>query len=267
VSDEVLVLKKRDGSIIKVIGHTDGIRKCGGYYFIHNFETAVDQPDYVWDMAEPQNYEFDYGSSFLVADSKFGNYGLQLNDFRWYYYSDAIDNLDFDTPYTLEYWFKIPTPPALVGIDAYFNLAWGNTWSDGVYQLLINCTPPHPPYPVRSISFVRYICDIDGNEIADDETTTIPFSYNEWHHFAMVLTDNKLRYYFDGVKHDELTSPSPTGFKGRLSQSGTYGDTWWFIDTSNYSDPGGLEVIIDAWSVTRSEKYTANFTPTTPPSR
>ena len=23
------------------------------YYFIHNFETAVDQPDYVWDMEYP----------------------------------------------------------------------------------------------------------------------------------------------------------------------------------------------------------------------
>lgn len=34
VSDEVIVLKKRDDTIIKVIGHVDGIRKCGfGFRF------------------------------------------------------------------------------------------------------------------------------------------------------------------------------------------------------------------------------------------
>ena len=113
------------------------------------------------------------------------------------------------------------------------------------------------------MEFRRWIGDIDGNELVRDTTTTIPFSYGEWHHFAMVLTDNKLRYYFDGIKHDEFTSPSPTGFKGR------YMDTWRFIDTSNYSDsPGGLEVIMDALSIARFEKYTENFTPPTePPSK
>lgn len=246
-----------------IIGKAPNPVPSADYYFIHNFETAVNQPDYVWDMEEPDDYELDCGGSSLTSDAKFGNYGLQLAKFKVYYAPDAPDNLDFDTPYTLEYWFKIPAPSPPTSIDAYFNLAWGNTWSDGVYQLLLYCGNWRPGVPMQ---FKRYITDIDDNELVDDATTTIPFSYSEWHHFAMVLTDNKLRYYFDGIKQDEFTSPSPTGFKGRLSKSGTYGNTWEFIDTSNYSDsPGGLEVIIDAWSVTRSEKYTENFTPPTEP--
>jgi hypothetical protein len=263
VGDEVIVLKKRDDTIIKVIGHTDGIKRCERYYFIHNFETAVDQPDYVWDMEEPDNYEFSCRYSSLTSDAKFGNYGLQLADFTVYYAPNATDDLDFDTPYTLEYWFKIhaPSPPTSIptGIAADFNLARGATWTNGVYQLGIYGPNRRPYDPIYFIIAVR---DIDGNDLAFDYTTTIPFSYDVWHHFAMVLTDNKFRYFFDGVKQDEFTSPSPTGFKGRDR------DIWRFIGTYNHSYPpyGGLKVIIDALSITKGEKYTNNFTPpTTPP--
>ena len=262
VGDEVIVLKKRDDTIIKVIGHTDGIKRCGAeYYFIHNFETAVDQPDYVWDMEEPDNYKLYCNSSSLTSDAKFGNYGLQLAQFTVYYAPNAPDDLDFDTPYTLEYWFKIhaPSPPTSIptGISTEFNLARGCTWTNGVYHLGIYCANLVPYDPIYFIIGVR---DIDGNDLAFDYTTTIPFSYGVWHHFAMVLTDNKFRYFFDGVMQDEFTSPSPTGFKSRI------GDKWFFIDTNNY-DPTALKVVIDALSVTRSEKYTNNFTPPTEPPR
>ena len=262
VGRRVLIeFEDQEWSGAKIIGFESYPGTGMEYYFIHNFETAVDQPDYVWDMAEPDNYEFDYGTSSLTSDAKFGNYGLQLREFQAYYSPNAADNLDFDTPYTLEYWFKVPVPNT--GIDAYFNLAWGNTSGYGVYQIMLYRRSSWPlQYPVE---FTRWVCDLDDNELVDDDTTAIPFTYSEWHHFAMVLTDNKLRYYFDGVKHDEFISPSPTGFKGRPASWGNFMDTWEFIDTSNYSDPGGLEVIIDAWSVTRSEKYTANFTPPTEP--
>jgi hypothetical protein len=259
VSDEVIVLKKRDDTIIKVIGHVDGIRACNLPYFIHNFETAVDQPDYVWDMEEPDNYKLYCSGSSLTSDAKFGNYGLQLDEFEVNYAPNAPDNLAFDTPYTFEYWFKIPAPSPSTGIDVYFELASGNTWYEGLYQLLLYC---NNWWPGRPMEFTRQIQDIDRNELVDDTTTTIPFSYGVWHHFAMVLTDNKFRYFFDGVKQDEFTSPSPTGFKGRDR------DIWRFIGTYNHSYPpyGGLKVIIDALSITKGEKYTNNFTPpTTPP--
>jgi hypothetical protein len=231
------------------------------YYMINNFESLT--ADYIWDMEEPEDFYSYLDGSYLVTDSRFGNYALHAGELQYEYWPDSSANRDFDTPMTLEYWFKVtvatPTP-----IDAYFNLAWSNSTKNGVFQLLIYGDTWAP----GELSFVRYIRDLDDNKLVDDETYTIPFSYYEWHHFALVVTDNKLRYYFDGIMHTEFTSPSPTGFKSRGGYP--YSDAWVFIDTSNFSGTngtGGLEVIIDAWSLSRYEKYAGNFTPPTyPPS-
>jgi hypothetical protein len=61
VGDEVIVLKKYDGSAIKVIAHTDGVRHCGKYVVVIVYSTRAKKSVMVWDVEEN-----------CVADSKVG---------------------------------------------------------------------------------------------------------------------------------------------------------------------------------------------------
>ena len=53
VGDNVIIVKRKDNGVIKVIGHVDGIRRCGGDYFVHcKIETATKFRLYLIDCTE-----------------------------------------------------------------------------------------------------------------------------------------------------------------------------------------------------------------------
>jgi hypothetical protein len=256
VSDEVLVLKKRDGSIIKVIGHTDGIRRCesGDYYFIHNFETAVDQPDYVWDMEYPDRYLFFHENTVLDPDAKFGNYACSRGEMGLYYAPDNTTD-EFWPPLTYEFWFKASVTNGYLFGEIYL-YGWLGKPEVGAptqawFDIRFWVTPSHA-YMEDNVS------DMYFNYISRSRYN-IPFPLGEYVHYALVVLPDRIKVFFNGVLFKEYISPMSDGFNVM------YIDFYLFIDrlATEWNQSG--KILIDAFSIAKGAKYTENFTPPTEP--
>jgi hypothetical protein len=260
VSDEVIVLKKRDDTIIKVIGHTDGIRRCESgveYYFIHNFETAVDQPDYVWDMQSPADYMLYYEDTILDANAKFGNYACNVvdNAIVGMYYEPYTPTDEFWPPLTYEFWFNF-TPINGWGYVEIWLFGWKQMpeggWNYALYQTWCivgkGYYVPHTPYSYME----DWIFDCYDNLISEDQYP-IPFAFSTYNHCAIVVLTDRIKLFINGTLHKEYVSTNPNGFNVMYSD--------FYIDNEK-----GSKLLVDALSITKGEKYTENFTPpTTPP--
>lgn len=250
------MLKKRDDTIIKVIGHTDGIRRCESgveYYFIHNFETAVDQPDYVWDMEYPADYEFYYEDTVLDADAKFGNYAYNItNSYVEIYYEPYTPTEEFWPPLTYEYWFKASeTNGYLYGeiwIYGWKPRPGGGSYS--TYQTWFDVAPYFAEWCPAHSYMEDWIFDCYKNKISDLQYA-IPFPLGEYVHCAIVVLPDRIRVFYNGVLSKEYISPQADGFNVRYSDF--------------YVENDGGKLLVDALSIAKGEKYTNNFTPPTRP--
>ena len=217
------------------------------YYFIHNFETAVDQPDYVWDMEYPDEYYLYYEDTVLDPDAKFGNYGLQLNDFELYYEPDSTTD-EFWPPLTYEFWFKASV------IDEYL---YGQIWLYGWlgkpevgwptqvwFDTWFDVTPSHAYMEDR-------VADISFNDISKSRYD-IPFPLGEYVHYALVVLPDRIKVFYNGVLFKEYISPMPDGFNVM------------YTDFYLYHESGAGKILIDAFSIAKGEKYTENFNPSAP---
>lgn len=255
VNDEVIVLKKRDDTIIKVIGHTDGIRQCGWPYIIHNFETLTE--DYIWPDADLDSLDILKNGSSLTTDCKFGTNALLLKEYEIRY---PDDDTEFDAPFTIEYWLKVDGTFNL-SVNVFWHLLLMNSMDVGAIQFTVYNNPG-----AQGLKLVRWIRDLDGNEVLDDEPA-LSLTTGEFIHFAVTVTANKVFYFLGGFKQGEFESSSPTGFKGRPGTG--FIDTWWLATLyNNYGKSNGqsFDAIIDAFCFSHYAKYTHDFTPpTTPP--
>jgi predicted transglutaminase-like cysteine proteinase len=103
VGDEVIVLKRKDNGVVKVIGHTDGIRRCtepitGNDYYIFYLD----------------------GSTLKIANCTYGDEGLKVIDTR-----DYTEVLTNNTSYPVTFHCKrfshnVPTNGETITRDLYF---------------------------------------------------------------------------------------------------------------------------------------------------
>jgi len=103
VGDEVIVLKRKDNGVVKVIGHTDGIRRCtepitGNDYYIFYLD----------------------GSTLKIANCTYGDEGLEVIDTR-----DYTEVLTNNTSYPVTFHCKrfshnVPTNGETITRDLYF---------------------------------------------------------------------------------------------------------------------------------------------------
>lgn len=258
--DSVIVLKRHDNTSIKVIGHTDGIRRCesgADYYFIHNFETAVDQSDYVWDMEYPAGYELYYEDTVLDADAKFGNYACNItNAYVGMYYKPYTPTEEFWPPLTYEYWFKASeTNGYLYGEIWIYGRKYlpEGGWNYSMYQTWFDVAPYTGEWWPAHSYMEDWIFDCYDNKISDLQYA-IPFPLGEYVHCAIVVLPDRIRVFYNGVLSKEYISPQADGFNVAYSDFYIY----------NYGEEGG-KLLVDALSITKGEKYTTNFTPPTEP--
>ena len=225
------------------------------YYFIHNFETAVDQPDYVWDMEYPDEYNIYYEDTVLDPDAKFGNYACNLNggQFELYYEPDSTTD-EFWPPLTYEFWFKASV------IDEYL---YGQIWLYGWLgkpevglptQIRFDTWFMVTPYAAYTYMEDR-VHDMYFNYISESRYD-IPFPLGEYVHYAIVVLPDRIKVFIGGVLFKEYISPMPDGFNVM------------YTDFYLYNESGAGKILMDAFSIAKGAKYTENFTPpTAPPSR
>lgn len=266
VGDEVLVLKRRDSLTSKVIGHVGAKKKCSGaeYYFIHNFETAIDQPDYVWDMEYPgpDYYTMWQDNLLLDTDAKFGEHACNIpidNIFGISYepYSpdppyDVITD-EFWPPLTYEFWFKPRETSSWFYMEVYLSGFMRPEERVRFYVNYQNMFYVGLDYYTKEI--YRYAEDwiIDKyDNCFPDEEYPIPFNFGVYNHYALVVLPDRIKWFLNGILFKEYVSPQEDGFNI------TYEDL--YIELQD-----GGELLIDAFSICKGEKYTTNFTPPTEP--
>jgi hypothetical protein len=226
------------------------------YYFIHNFETAVDQPDYVWDMENPESFElyhFNYNHSRLCVldpDAKFGNYACHVvsNTIFGMYYEPLYE---LTPPLTYEFWFKL-----IEGSKGSYMEIWlngyrdlGYDWLEAMYQVIFGI------WKGVNTSFANigtWGGGYDYEEYTEYPVFYRPFSFNVYNHYAIVILPDRIKTFINGILFKEYISG---GFNVPYCE--------FFIDNED-----GSKLLIDALSITKGAKYTENFTPPTkPPSK
>lgn len=232
------------------------VENSGPTYFIHNFETAVDQPDYVWDMQSPADYMLYYEDTILDADAKFGNYACNVvnNAIVGMYYEPYTPTDEFWPPLTYEFWFNF-TPVNSTGFFEIWIFGW-KTFPDGGWdysmyqtwcQLGLEYYEPHTPYSYME----DWIFDSYSNKISDLQYN-IPFPLGEYVHCAIIVLSDRIKIFYNGVLFKEYISPQVDGFNTMYTD--------FYLDNQK-----GSKLLVDAISITKGEKYTENFTPPTEP--
>jgi hypothetical protein len=269
VGRRVLIeFEDQEWSGAKIIGFESYPGAGMDYYFIHNFETAVDQPDYVWDMKIPDDYGLYPDDSYITTDSKFGTSAMVLKEYfvieYWGGYDDITDT-DLTPPFTMEYWFKFDGNFDLSGpygseSKANFELFYMSGVINGWLQIEVSSSN-------GQLYLIEWGGDMDDNVVADTYYDTVfSITTNLWHHFAVVVTADKIKWYIDGILQNTYTSLSSVGFMPRVqvrSDGRHVMNAWEYVEFWNESL--GVNMIVDALSISRSEKYTENFTPPTEP--
>ena len=229
------------------------------YYFIHNFETAVGQPDF-WGMEEPGDYLLYYENTVLDPDAKFGNYACSRGEMEsycemWLYYEPDSTTDEFWPPLTYEFWFKA----SVIDEYLYGEHLYGEIW---LYGWLGR---PEVGYPTDIWFDMRFwvtpastymednVSDMYFNYISGSRYD-IPFPLGEYVHYALVVLPDRIKVFYNGVLFKEYISPQANGFNVM------------YTDFYLYSEYG--KILMDALSIAKGEKYTENFTPPTkPPSK
>ena len=249
MGDRVVVeFTAQDWSGAKVIGFESNPKSCLAYYFIHNFETAVNQPDYVWDSGYPADYEFYYEHTVLDPDAKFGNYACNLSggQFELYYEPDSTTD-EFWPPLTYEFWFKASV------INGYlYGQIWLYGWL-GDWRTQVCFETGFLVTPYAAYTYMEdYVYDMYFNVISNSRYD-IPFPLGEYVHYALVVLPDRIKVFIGGVLFKEYISPMPDGFNVM------------YTDFCLYNESGAGKILMDAFSITKGEKYTENFTPPTEP--
>ena len=248
-------------TLVISIAHSCDCLDTTEYYFIHNFETAVDQPDYVWDKENPESFElyyFNYNhSTFCVLDpdAKFGNYACHVVDntiVGMYYEPLSYESPnELTPPLTYEFWFKF-----IEGSEGSYMEIWlngykdlGYDWIEAMYQVIFGT------WKGVETSFDNigtWGGGYDYEEYTEYPVFYRPFSFNVYNHYAIVILPDRIKTFINGILFKEYISG---GFNVPYSE--------FYIDSEDDS-----KLLIDALSITKGEKYTTNFTPPTePPSK
>ncbi|HHT9136482.1 MAG TPA: hypothetical protein ACFYEK_04470 [Candidatus Wunengus sp. YC60] len=251
VGRRVLIeFEDQEWSGAKIIGFESYPGAGMDYYFIHNFETAVDQPDYVWDMEYPGDYILHADDVILDSDAKFGQYAghvTQASHFEMVY-EPANTTDEFWPPLTYEFWFKWTYENMVSGeIDIWGWKELPGGWINMMYECWF-----HIEEGLNPCSYMRdNVYDTYSNTIATDEYP-IPFTFGIYNHYAAVILPERIKVFLNGALFKEYISPEPDGFNVM------YNDFFCFNGV-------GGKLLIDALSITQGEKYTTNFTPPTAP--
>jgi len=228
------------------------------YYFIHNFETAVDQPDYVWDMENPESFElyyfnYSYGTfCVLDPDAKFGNYSCHVvskSYFGMYYEPLSYESPnELTPPLTYEFWFKF-----IEGSEGSYMEIWlngckdlGYDWIEAMYQVSFGT---RKGVDTSYDSIATWGGGYDYEEHTEYPVFYRPFSFNVYNHYAIVILPDRMKTFINGILFKEYISG---GFNVSYSE--------FYIDNER-----GSKLLIDALSITKGEKYTENFNPSAPP--
>ncbi len=96
------------------------------------------------------------------------------------------------------------------------------------------------------------VSDMYHNDISDLRYD-IPFPLGQYVHYALVVLPDRIKVFYGGLLFKEYISPQADGFDALC------------YDFYFNGEPNDGKIVMDAFSITKGEKYTENFTPPTEP--
>ena len=300
VDSPALTLSHNNPTVVGTSGTTGQVKQIGGqpyYYdgttwralFLVGAASTVNQADSDWDNTMIR-MNFDQANIGAVTNLKDGRtpttaqidlvsspikYGtktarLQVNNTGINFTQDNSGSTyyPFEGAWTLEGWFyfnssELPTVTNITNSAILFsnyhpNTGISNNWKIG-YYLHTGTTYNFYWHNKNSSATGSNSAGNTSTGFLLDQRTASSFADNAWHHIAIVREpgNGSIHYYFDGTEttrtnNDELIDNQISDQANQSFVVGYYGIS---------GDAGQFEGNIDDIRVSKSARYTANFTP------
>ena len=221
------------------------------------------------DGRTPTTSQIDLVSAPAKYGTKSARYQVNNSGINFTQNNSGATYYPFEGAWTLEGWFyfnssKLPTATNIVNSSILFsnfhpNTGTNNNWKIGYYHAGGSSTTYNFYWSNKNSS------NTGGGQAGNSATgfvfqqlTNSQFADNAWHHIAIVReTNGSIHWFFDGTESGNTSSDQLTELEisDQTNQSfviGYYGIT---------GDSGEFEGNIDDIRVSKSARYTSNFTP------
>jgi len=295
-----LTLSHNNPTVVGTSGTTGQVKQIGGqpyYYdgttwralFLVGAASTVNQADSDWDNTmirmnfdqatigdvtnlkdgrTPTTSQIDLVSSPIKYGTKTARFQVNNTGINFTQNNSGSTYYPFEGAWTLEGWFyfnssELPTVTNIANSPILFsnfhpNTGTSNNWRIGYYH--VSGTTYNFYWNNRNSSATG------GNQAGNsttgfllDQRVSSTFADNAWHHIAIVREpgNGSIHYYFDGTEssrtsNDELIDNQISDQTNQSFVVGYYGIS---------GDAGQFEGNIDDIRVSKSARYTANFTP------
>jgi hypothetical protein len=175
-----------------------------------------------------------------TAQSKFGGSSIAFDGYSDYFTTGTLDSGDVTGDMTIELFVR-------------FNILPSSQTVDGGSYMMVYSSGSNLPYCLINDSSVQVA--LPGDKYGSWAIPTV--SINTWYHLAIVRSSGTIKLYWNGTERTSFTNDynwTPTGTDVLLATTANWGK---FSD-----DRGSFAGYMDEIRVSKTARYTSNFTPT-----